>query len=578
MNGFQTAELVKRHSRTSDIPIIFLTAYDDLLDRAPEGYAFGAADYIAKPFDPEVLRAKVRVFLELHQKTTLLERQAAQLEQSIEQLRLSRAALDDAQRIANLGNWEYDPRSGRVRGSRQVHEIFGEPVNAPLPDAATLFGRLQFRPRGVSGEVLMRSATRANFDGELMRRDGTRRDVVVHVEPRSDTLTIVGTIQDVTEPREAQRALDETTRELERERELIHVFHEAVAVPEVDIGPNLSVSHCYRPADAAAIGGDWYDVLPLRNGELLLVIGDVAGHGLPAASAMAEIRTSLRLASIEESRPGRLIEHLDRYMATFRRYVFATMLLVRFDDETGLCTIASAGHLPALEFGSGDVQIRWAPGGPPLGALSREREESTFVLEPDRCLLLYTDGLVERRGELIDDGIERLEKRLSVLPTDSSSFAEATVRAMCSDTDVTDDIAVLVLQRMESQATLHFSGRAEPSAISQLRRSLRAWLRRSDVDHHFVEDVVLATVELATNACTHAYRVGENGDFNVDAEIVGGQLTVAVSDHGKWREQRGAGGGRGLALARDIGFDVTIEPSSEGTTVKMTAPSSGMCR
>jgi CheY-like chemotaxis protein len=448
MDGFQTAEFMRRHPRTRQIPIIFLTAFDDLLDRAHEGYAFGAVDYIAKPFDPEMLRSKVRFFLELHQKTALLERQTRQLETSIEQLRLSRSALADAQRIANLGNFEYDPRTGRVRGSRQLHDIFGEPPDAPLPPATDLFERLHLRPDGQSGELLIRSATRANFDGQLTRRDGTTREVVVHVEPRSDTLTIVGTIQDITEHRDAQRALDETTRALERERELVHVFHQTVVAPLIEPSSLFDVSYCYRPADAAVVGGDWYDVLPLADGHVLMVIGDVGGHGLSAASVMSEIRTALREASISEVHPRRLIERVDRYMATFRSATFATMLLVRFDQDSGECVIASAGHLPAVEFGAGgEPEVRWAPSGPPLGAAMIERKESMFVLGPGRSLALYTDGLVERRGELIDDGISRLRACVATLDGEESSLAEAAVHQMCRDTGLTDDVAMLVVSR-----------------------------------------------------------------------------------------------------------------------------------
>lgn len=569
MNGFQTAELVKRHPRTANTPIIFLTAHDDLRDRASEGYGFGAVDYIAKPFDPNVLRAKVRVFLELHHKSALLERQTRQLEDHVEQLRMSRSALADAQRIANLGSWEYDPKTGRLRGSRQFHEIFGEPPDVPLPPASALFERLTFRPNGVSGDILMHSTTPANFDGELIRGDGVRRHVVVHAEPKSDTLTIIGTVQDVTDQREAQRAVDDLTHQLHRERELLHIFQQTVVAPPVDVDPGVHISYCYRPADAA-VGGDFYDVLPVDGG-ILLVIGDVAGHGLGAASLMSEIRTALRTASIHVSQPSRLIEEVDRYVARFHPGAFATMLVIRFDPETGVCTMACAGHVPPLAVGAGHDDVKWALGEPPLGAGRAERNETSFVLDHGQSLLLYTDGLVERRGELVDDGIDRVRHALARFEPDRSSLAGDVVQAVCGDAELKDDVAALALHRRAYSTTLDIMRVARVSEVAVVRRLVRRWLRSFRADPECIDDIVLAVCELVANACVHAYRVGVDGQFSVHGDIAGDSVSFVVRDSGHWRDGGGTGGGRGLKMANALVRQLSVDATENGTSVVITA-------
>ena len=570
MNGFQTAELIKRHPRTANIPIIFLTAYDDLLDRADEGYEFGAVDYIAKPSDPSVLRAKVRVFLELHDKTALLQRQTYQLEQHVDQLRASRSALADAQRIAKLGSWEYDPKTGRVRGSRQLHEIFGEDTDAPLPTAVSLFGRLRFRPDDTPGDVLIRSTTPMNFEGQLIRRDGVRRQVVVHAEPKVDTLTLIGTVQDVTDQREAERAFDEVSDALRRERELVHMFQQTFVAPSIEFGPDVQISCCYRPAESA-VGGDFYDAVPVDDQSVILAIGDVAGHGLGAASVMSEIRTALRSASMQYSQPGRIVQEVDRYLTRFHRNTFATMLVVRFDRESGACTMACAGHLPPLVAGDGFSEITSGPGEGPLGLGLHARGEISFVLERGRSLLLYTDGLVERRDEIIDEGIDRLRHALSEFEPDAPTLAEDVVQAVCGDTQLRDDVAVLALHRHSLATTLDVSRPARTTELAELRGLAGRWLRSFDADQECVDDIVLALCEVVANSCIHAYGLGTSGRFQVHGELHGDEVTFSVRDSGTWRAAGNRSGGRGLRIAEALVQQLSIDRADDGTAVTLVA-------
>jgi serine phosphatase RsbU (regulator of sigma subunit)/CheY-like chemotaxis protein/anti-sigma regulatory factor (Ser/Thr protein kinase) len=569
IDGFQTAELIKRHPRTADIPIILLTAFDEPLARADEGYSFGAVDYIAKPCDPVILRAKVRVFLDLHQARVLLERQRTQLENHVDQLRLSRSALADAQRIANLGSWEYDPAAGRIRGSAQLHAIFGEPVEEPLPAAGELFGRLRLDGTEQTGEVLLRTASRATLEATLARPDGAVRDVVIHLEPRSDTLQLIGTIQDVTEQRVARRALDAARRALEHEREVVKLFQEAVAEPIAPHGPEIQLSYCYRPADSSVIGGDWYDVLRLADGSFLLVIGDVAGHGLPAASAMAEIRTALRMVSLSESRPSRLVHELDRFLKMSRPGVFATMVIVRFDPDNGTCTMTNAGHVSPLEFGREQELLHAGATSPPLGAASGGApEEVSFVLPWGHALVLYTDGLVERRGEPIDEGLARLCKMVSTLAVDTPHLAHEIVRA-CTDGDLRDDIAVLALHHRGPTPEFATSFPADVRELGALRTDVRRWMLACGGDRRSVDDIVLAISEIAANACIHAYRPGTDGSVRLEAFVDGDDIVGSIHDDGAWRRPRDDDGGHGLKMAGAVAAEMVVVPGPQGTTVTL---------
>lgn len=572
MNGFQTAELIKQHPRTADIPIIFLTAFDEPLARAGEGYSFGAVDYIAKPYDPFVLLSKVRAFLDLYDKNMLLARQAKQLERHVEELRLSRAALADAQRIANLGSWEYDPSSGRIRASRQFHDIFGEPRDNPLPPAAELFSRLRLDRDGRRGDVVLHTATRSNFDAELTRPDGTSRHVVVHVERRPDALQMIGTIQDVTEQLEARRALDEVMRALEHEREVVQVFQDAAATPLAARVPQVQICYWYQPAEAAVVGGDWYDVIGLGNGEILLVIGDVAGHGLPAASAMAELRTALRVLSMRETRPRRIVDELDRFIHIMRPGVFVTMLLLRFDPRSGTCTQANAGHPPLAELGRDGVTFHEGAVGPPLGiALGSRPDEHSFVLAPEQTLVMYTDGLVERRGQPFDDGLLRLARCLSTLAPDCASLAQDLVSASTEE-DLRDDVAVLTLHRLAATSDFATTVPADAREVAQLRRSARAWLESFDGGKTETEDALLALSEIVTNACIHAYPLGTTGTVTVEAHVDDAHVDFRVLDQGEWRAPREGEGGRGLRMAQRIASEMSIEPLDAGTVVTIRCP------
>jgi serine phosphatase RsbU (regulator of sigma subunit)/CheY-like chemotaxis protein/anti-sigma regulatory factor (Ser/Thr protein kinase) len=574
MDGFSTAAMIKQHPRTADVPIIFLTAFDERLDDADVGYSSGAVDYLTKPVDPHILRSKVRVFLDLRRKSNLLERQTRQLEAHIDELKRSRAALADAQRLAHLGSWVLDPSTGRVRGSEQLHHVLDQPGDEPLPPASELFGRIDLTTGPPLLARLLGAAGHVSAEGSLALRNGRTRHVVVHAEPSTDDGTtaraIVGTIQDVTEQREAAEALERANRALEHERDLVHLLQQAVAPAEVPELAELDIATSYRPAGAGLVGGDWYDVLPLPDGTVLLVIGDVAGHGLPAAAAMSQIRTALRVVLLRQRSPGAIIADVNRFVLGSDIGTFATMAVVRLDPGTGACTIAAAGHVPPVVLGDGVHVVDVVPGTPLGSGLGSGFAETGFVLEPGQSLLLYTDGLVERRGEVIDAGIVRLCKALDRAMPTSAALADHVIQELCADLGNSDDIALLVARRHEPSMRLRFTSPAQTSRLGHVRLTVGRWLGSMGADQEQIDDVVLAVGELATNVCLHAYPPFVAGVLHLEAEVEADDLRVVVRDEGRWRDQPSPGGGRGLPLLTAMGIELEHERTEQGTTATMT--------
>jgi serine phosphatase RsbU (regulator of sigma subunit)/CheY-like chemotaxis protein len=452
LDGFATATMIKQHPRTANTPIIFLTAFDERLDHAVAGYSSGAVDYLAKPFDAAILQAKVRVFLQLHRQRALLERQRLELEAHNEELRESRHALAEAQRDGRLANWEVDGRTGRVTGSAEFRRIVGVAPVDPLPPAPALFSRLHFPDSGATGWMQLLATPGRDLHGRLVRADGGVRHVVVNVERMRDGTEsdrYIGTLQDVTEQREATAALASTQRALEREREVVEHLQRAVTPSEPQPIGGLDIAHRSRPAEPFLIGGDWYDVVPLPDGRAIFTIGDVAGHGIGAAATMSQLHAAIRVVVLDETDPAAILRQVNRYVFHALQAVFSTMMVVCLDPLSGACAVASAGHLPpvrCIEEGGG--QVEWGATGPPLGAdPDATYDEATFELPSGSALVLYTDGLVERRGESLDDGVARLERQLADPFTSSDELADRLIVRMCADTVRRDDVALLVVRR-----------------------------------------------------------------------------------------------------------------------------------
>ncbi len=232
--------------------------------------------------------------------------------------------------------------------------------------------------------------------------------------------------------------------ELGEHRRVSTALQSSMLTPVAE-GPHLAVR--YRPAAGnLSIGGDWYDVVDLADGKVALLVGDCVGHGLDAATRMAQLRSASRALLLEGRGPGATLEGLDRFAESIEGAVCTTVLCVVVDPATGSVTYASAGHPPALLAGT-DGALSWLDGGrsAPLcvggGAV---REEATATAADGASLVLFTDGLVERRGEVLDAGLERLRSSVGAhADADAATLADHLLVDL-QDPEDRDDIALVV--------------------------------------------------------------------------------------------------------------------------------------
>jgi serine phosphatase RsbU (regulator of sigma subunit)/anti-sigma regulatory factor (Ser/Thr protein kinase) len=330
---------------------------------------------------------------------------------------------------------------------------------------------------------------------------------------------------------------------------------------------DLQLASRYLPASHASLGGDWYDAFPLKPGQVAVAIGDVVGHGIPAAAVMAQLRTALRAYAVEGHPPGAVLELVNRLMTGLGPRAMTTLAFAVIDSERAVMELVVAGHPPPLLIspaGEASFVEPMAP-GVPLGVSELARyEPETFAFEPGTTMLLYTDGLVERRTEPIDDGLERLR---------ALAAGDGGVEALCTKLvarllprERHDDVAMLAARVEPLPERLNGRWPAERSVLVAVRQLLRRWLRAQGASADESYDIVVACQEACANAVEHAYRPGRHC-FELDATHDDGRVRVTVRDEGRWRPPRGTHRGRGVMMMRGLMDSVEIDHTDEGTTV-----------
>jgi PAS domain S-box-containing protein len=239
-------------------------------------------------------------------------------------------------------------------------------------------------------------------------------------------------------------------RAYDRERRISHELQRNLlpdAIPEL---PGWEVAARYLPAAIGyEVGGDWYDVVPVNERLVALVVGDVEGHDLEAARMMSRLRHALGLLVLEEKHPGKALERLNRMALSGVQSRLATALVGVLDTNSGLITFASAGHPSPVQIEQGRAAELVVPPGPPLGVQRCQYKDHEYQLA-DGCLVMFTDGLVERRGACMDDRLALLESSLRAAPTgDPDRVSDFVIDAMTGDERSTDDIVVLAARWLQ---------------------------------------------------------------------------------------------------------------------------------
>jgi serine phosphatase RsbU (regulator of sigma subunit)/anti-sigma regulatory factor (Ser/Thr protein kinase)/uncharacterized protein YigA (DUF484 family) len=364
---------------------------------------------------------------------------------------------------------------------------------------------------------------------------------------------------------------------LERAR-AYEVEHEAAMTLQRNLMPEgtgysatVDVDGRYLPATRGVhVGGDWYDIVDRPDGTVAFAVGDIAGHGLQAAAAMGQVRSAWRALALSMTEPNAILTSLDRFAGGVDGAFFSTILTLLLDPSRGELRYASAGHPPALVI-EPDGSTRFLEGGRsvPLGLpFDLPRPQAQERLDPGSILVVYTDGLVERREEPLDQGLERLAEMASRLRAASlTEISDGLLEIVAEDRH--DDVALLTIGPRRPVEVFRRTFPADAHELATMRAELRAWLERSGLPAETREDVVLACTEAATNAIEHAY-IGRRGDVLVEAESEDGALQVSVIDHGRWRHPRPDDSrGRGLELVRAVIGDIDVERGEGGTTVRM---------
>jgi PAS domain S-box-containing protein len=359
-------------------------------------------------------------------------------------------------------------------------------------------------------------------------------------------------------------------RVYEREHRIAETLQRSLLPDRLPQLPGLSVAARYLPAAAEAdVGGDWYDVLPTPSGGVGLVMGDVAGKGLAAASMVGRLRSALRAYALEGHPPARVVEQLNRLVWTEEDATqMATLLYVVVDPAAERIHWVNAGHPPPLLLSDGRTpEFLDAGSSVPLGVLPfPEFEEVSVLIDQGATVVLYTDGLVERPGEHIDNGMDRLAEAVRGTAANPQQLCDLVLHDLVPEGGALDDVALLTLRTIPMADRFEVELPTEPEALASMRAVLRRWLRHVEGSEQEIAEVVTACGEAATNAIEHA---GAGTPFEITGQVEGRRVEIAVRDFGAWRAPREGDRGRGLSLMRALMDTVDVLPTEEGTTVRM---------
>jgi serine phosphatase RsbU (regulator of sigma subunit)/anti-sigma regulatory factor (Ser/Thr protein kinase) len=339
------------------------------------------------------------------------------------------------------------------------------------------------------------------------------------------------------------------------------------SLPQV---PGLRMAARYLPAaDESAVGGDWYDVIELGGQRIGFVIGDVAGHGMAAATFMGQLRSAIRAYALDSEGPGEVVTKLAKFSDRMRSRM-ATVIYATLNLNTWEVRFARAGHpYPLVLHADGSAEFLADRGGPPLGTVGGHTyREEAVALAAGETLLLYTDGLIERRGRKLAEGEADLTEVATAAPDEPELKCQAITSQLTQDIPIADDIAVLVVQTVGLHELLDVEVAAEPSQLATARHLIRRWVEANHGTDDDCAAFAIAVSEACANSIEHAYGPAD-ATIELRAELMNGTATVTIRDLGEWREPRGGNRGRGIPIMREFMDDVSIERAGQGTTVDL---------
>jgi anti-sigma regulatory factor (Ser/Thr protein kinase) len=410
------------------------------------------------------------------------------------------------------------------------------------------------------------------------------------VVPMSGNGPVVATlILFFSEPREFSEDDRVTVEQVAREigvaieRALLREREQAAAVKlqQSLLGPPILVEGVghearYLPAEAALhVGGDWYNAQRLADGRVGIAVGDVVGRGLEAATVMGQLRSALSAFADRSSTPAETLTHLDRFATQVPGAASTSVAFARVDIWGRTIEYSCAGHPPpVLVTPSGEVSLLDDAIGWPLAIRDTAIHERPTAARPfpaGSTILLYSDGLVERRGERLDVGLERLlgsARRNWKLPL--PLLCDALIAENLAGRRRADDVALLALRSPASiDALFLLKERASSDGLSKMRAQLREWLSNRGIDGNDAYAILVAVGEAAMNSVEHAYSEG-GGLLRIEATDARDEIICCVTDTGAWHDNAArATRGNGLPIMKELMHDVTIDRRSTGTSVTL---------
>ncbi|MCO8270471.1 SpoIIE family protein phosphatase [Actinoplanes sp. TRM 88003] len=352
----------------------------------------------------------------------------------------------------------------------------------------------------------------------------------------------------------------------------------ALALQRAILGPaQLPAGFAVRYAPATRplkVGGDWYDTVTLTGGRIGIVVGDCVGHGLEAATVMGQLRSACRALLLQNTDPAQTLTALDRFAAQLPGAMCATVFCGVLDPASGDLTYASAGHPPAVvTHADGATDLLDQGRSRPLGVRSAgERPEAHYTVPARATLLLYTDGLVERRRQPLTTGIRQVAAAVQQgRSTALEELATEVMDSMAPAAGYDDDVAMLLYRQ---PGPLEYEFAAEATRLAPLRAMLRTWLARCGIDPTTAQNVLVATGEACANAIEHGHRHRPGGRISLRAAATAENLHLTITDSGLWKTPQPAANphrGRGFALMRALMSEVTVTTGAAGTVVGLQA-------
>ena len=382
----------------------------------------------------------------------------------------------------------------------------------------------------------------------------------------------------------AEARMEDLSERYRNVRDSATVMQQALLAPSVPVVPGADIAAEYLvAAEDSAAGGDWFDAIALDD-RLVLVVGDVVGHGVEAATVMSQLRTALRMQVLAGRSVVEALEAVDRFSEHVPGSKSATLCVGSLDSTTGEFQYCTAGHPPPLLV-TAEANSRYLEpsGAGPLGS-GAGFPVRTEVLNVGDAILLYTDGLIERPGRPLGASTAEFADLAANIAGGKGGFVidaparpidricSETLELLLRSTGYNDDVTLLAAQRRTPPRPLRMTVDATIHAARAVRARLREWLSELGAEADDISDVVHAISEFVENSVEHGYAAAVSDGVVVEASLAGdGKLHASVIDRGRWKDYREGerGRGRGLAMAEALVSHSHVEHGVGGTTATL---------